>query len=212
LILPAPPSPLKPEYNPSGVLPKQYGNISEGGEEKRSSDVIQSINVTLPSHIRPTSDPLEISEAGLLRKKISRLRETIGAKIGNAISNCRLSLRGKDLDDDLTLTDYDPALGDSITVAPAPVTTPRHLPAAPKKPVIYLYPPSSLPNVTVDLHLALCWHFSAVYPSPQTPTPLEEHSKTRSLSWAVAAEPDGTLVEKTTGTEVSYLYWEARAT
>jgi len=215
LLLPAPSSLLKSEYNPSGVFPQQSSNVSDGGEDKKqkgSSNEIQAGNVILPSNIRPTSDPLEIGEAGPLRKKFSRLREVVGAKIGDALSNFGLNPRGANLDDDLTLTDYDAAAGNSITVAPAAVTTPRHLQAAPKKPVIYLYPPSSIPNVTVDLHLTSCWQFSAVYPSPQTTISLGEHSTAQSLTWAVAAEPDGTLVEKTTGVEISYLYWEARAT
>ena len=29
------------------------------------------------------------------------------------------------------------------------------------------------------------------------------------MTWAIEAEPDGKLVEKTTGVEVTYLYWEA---
>ncbi|KAH9960130.1 hypothetical protein BC827DRAFT_1268364 [Russula dissimulans] len=46
--------------------------------------------------------------------------------------------------------------------------------------------------------------FSAVYPSPQTTISLEKHSTAQSLTWAVAAESDGTLVEKTSGAEISY--------
>jgi hypothetical protein len=75
-----------------------------------------------------------------------------------------------------------------------------------RKPVIYLYPPSSLSHVTVQLSLASLWSFSAVYPQPQTFTTPDEHE---SLTWTVAAEPDGTLLDKTTRTEVSCLYWEA---
>lgn len=82
-------------------------------------------------------------------------------------------------------------------------------PSAPRKPVIYLYPPSSLPDVTIELQLTSSWHFSAVYPLPQTVIPSYGHQPAQSLTWAIAAEPDGTLVEKTTSTEVSYLYWEA---
>jgi hypothetical protein len=80
---------------------------------------------------------------------------------------------------------------------------------APRKPVIYLYPPSSLTDVTVELLLTSSWHFSAVYPPPVTSLPPGEHQTAQSLTWAVAAEPSGTLINKTTGTEVSYLYWEA---
>lgn len=82
-------------------------------------------------------------------------------------------------------------------------------PSAPKKPVIYLYPPFSLPDVTIELQLTSSWHFSAVYPLPQTAIPSYGHQPTQSLTWEIGAEPNGTLVEKTTGTEVLYLYWEA---
>ena len=78
-----------------------------------------------------------------------------------------------------------------------------------RKPVIYLYPPSSLPDVTVELLLTTTWSFSVVYPPPQTSIPSGECKAAQALTWAIAAEPNGMLVDKTTGTEVSYLYWEA---
>jgi hypothetical protein len=37
----------------------------------------------------------------------------------------------------------------------------------------------------------------------------DEHQPTQPLTWTVAAEPDGALVDKTISTELSYLYWEA---
>jgi len=80
-----------------------------------------------------------------------------------------------------------------------------------RKPVIYLYPPTRLLDVTVDLLLTSSWSFSAVYPLPQTAIPSGENRiPVQSLTWAVEAEPDGRLVEKTSGAEVTYLYWEAR--
>jgi len=78
-----------------------------------------------------------------------------------------------------------------------------------RKPVIYLYPPSILPDVTVELLLTSTWSFSAVYPPPQTSILSGERQTAQSLTWAIAAEPSGTLVDKATGAEVSYLYWEA---
>lgn len=78
-----------------------------------------------------------------------------------------------------------------------------------RKPVVYLYPPSSLPDVTVELLLTPSWSFSAVYPPPR-PIPSGDHQSAQSLTWAVAAEPSGRLVDKTSGAEVSYLFWEAR--
>ena len=79
-----------------------------------------------------------------------------------------------------------------------------------RKPVIYLYPPSRLSDVTVELLLAPSWSFSAIYPLPQTAiTSCEKQIDAQSLTWSVEAEPDGKLVEKTSGVEVAYLYWEA---
>ncbi|KAF8488208.1 ubiquitin family protein [Russula emetica] len=79
-----------------------------------------------------------------------------------------------------------------------------------RKPVIYLYPPSRLPDVTVKLLLTSSWSFSAIHPLPQTAiTPGEKQIAAQSLTWTVDAEPDGRLVDKTSGTEVTYLYWEA---
>jgi hypothetical protein len=81
-----------------------------------------------------------------------------------------------------------------------------------RKPVIYLYPPSRLPEVTVELLLTSSWSFSAIYPLPKTAiTPGEKPIAAQSLIWTVEAEPDGKLVERTTGVEVTYLYWEATA-
>jgi hypothetical protein len=94
----------------------------------------------------------------------------------------------------------------------APVrTSPGYRTTRVRKPIIYLYPPSSLPDVTVELQLAPSWSFSVVYPPPQAAIPSGGHQTTqsRALTWAVAAEPSGTLVDKVSGTEVSYLYWEA---
>ena len=112
----------------------------------------------------------------------------------------------------------------STTASPTSNVRPAingHIPIAPilpfdlselrgRKPVIYLYPPSRLSDVIVELHLTSSWNFSAVYPSPQSAVPsVANHIGAQSLTWAIEAEPDGTLVEKTTGVEVTYLYWEA---
>ena len=95
-----------------------------------------------------------------------------------------------------TLAKYNVSSGDAIMVMPA---------SRPRKRVIYLYSPSSLSHVIVQLSLTLSWCFSAVYPPPQ-PVMVYELQSAQSVTWTVAAEPDGIL---TTGTEASYLYWEA---
>ncbi|KAI9457658.1 hypothetical protein F5148DRAFT_341931 [Russula earlei] len=164
---------------PARVFPKGSDDVTnEGQKEKKGklSDVVQTIKDIFSSRNRPAPDPLEIREAGLLRKKISHLRGIIRIKIACII----LSRRSKRM--------------------PKPAL---------KKPVIYLYPPFSLQNVTVELLLTSSWQFSAVYPPPQTTIPYGERPTAQCLTWAVAAEPDGTLVDKTSGTEVSYLFWEA---
>ena len=79
-----------------------------------------------------------------------------------------------------------------------------------RKPVIYLYPPSNLEDVTVELALTSSWRFSAVHPPPQTTIPPGEPHTAQSLTWKVTAKPNGMLFDKTSGMEVSYLYWEAK--
>ena len=94
---------------------------------------------------------------------------------------------------------------DNARPTPGPVRPTRPLLSkfsAPRKPVIYLYPPSRLPEVTVELLLTSSWSFSAIYPC-------EKQTTAQSFTWTVEAEPDGRLVDKTTGAEVTYLYWEA---
>ena len=75
--------------------------------------------------------------------------------------------------------------------------------------VIYLFPPSFLPRVTVELLLTSTWIFRQCIPRPRPSSRPENVKPPESLTWAIAAEPSGTLVEKATGTEVPYLFWEA---
>jgi hypothetical protein len=65
--------------------------------------------------------------------------------------------------------------------------------------------------VTVELLLTSSWSFSAIYPLPQTAVISGEKQQiaAQTLTWTVDAEPDGRLVDKTSGVEVTYLYWEA---
>lgn len=75
------------------------------------------------------------------------------------------------------------------------------------KPVIYLFPPAGTEvDATVKLSLVPEWHLSAIYPvvSIKTLSP-----RGQSLQWDVKASSDGTLLEKNTGLEVAYLFWEA---
>ncbi|KAH9073483.1 hypothetical protein EDB83DRAFT_2219533 [Lactarius deliciosus] len=176
-------------------------------EAQQSSDVLQAINISFPAHLSPAPASFDISEPGLLRKKVSRLYELIGLKEGFSASNSDLTFGNSFLNIERTFSDYGIISGDTILLSPKPSSQGRC-----RKPVIYLYPPSNLADVTVDLALAPSWRFSAVHPPPRTTVPPGEPHTTQSLTWTVAAEPNGMLVDKTSGMEVSYLYWEAIAT
>ncbi|KAH8986043.1 hypothetical protein EDB86DRAFT_3105465 [Lactarius hatsudake] len=176
-------------------------------EAQQSSDVLQAINISFPAHLSPAPASCNISEPGLLGKKVSRLYELIGLKEGFSSSNSYLTFGNSSLHNDQTFSDYGIVSGDTILLSPHPSPQRRC-----RKPVIYLYPPSNLADVTVDLALAPSWRFSAVHPPPRTTVPPGEPHTAQSLTWTVAAEPKGVLVDKTSGMEVSYLYWEAIAT
>lgn len=81
-----------------------------------------------------------------------------------------------------------------------------------RKPVIYLFSPTTL-NAVIDLSLLPGLKFSALYPV----VPIKEQGETSNgckvvsqcVSWKVQVLPDGTLLDKDSGSLVSYLYWEA---
>ena len=162
--------------------------------------MLQVINIAFPEHMKPTPSSFDVSEPELLKKKISRLYDLMDPQIGYSASNSKFIYGNAYMNNEKTFADYGIVSGDTILLNPA---------SRPRKPVIYLYPPSSLADVTVELGLTPSWRFSAVHPPPQSTVPLGLPHTAQSLTWSVAAEPDGTLVDKTSGMEVSYLYWEA---
>ncbi|KAI0060420.1 hypothetical protein BV25DRAFT_1807319 [Artomyces pyxidatus] len=79
------------------------------------------------------------------------------------------------------------------------------------KPVIYLQTPTHLPHVNIDLSLVSAWSFSALYPSTEpTSGVLPDGTRGQTATWTVSADPDGTLHDKATGSDVAYLFWEAQ--
>ncbi|KAL8292218.1 hypothetical protein RQP46_001684 [Phenoliferia psychrophenolica] len=76
------------------------------------------------------------------------------------------------------------------------------------KPVIYLFPPTPLASVRVDLSLVPEWTFSALYPVVPIDRSKAPHSGT-TATWTVSASPSGDLVELSSGLSLSYLFWEA---
>ncbi|KAH8986038.1 hypothetical protein EDB86DRAFT_2809695 [Lactarius hatsudake] len=204
LPLPPRPAPQPPRQGPLSLfkLPPIRRDPSVQSEAQQSSDVLQAINISFPAYLRPAPASFDVSEPGLLGKRISRLYELIDPKIGYTASNSKFIFGNSYLNNERTFSDYGIVSGDTILLNPG---------SRPRKPVIYLYPPSSLADVTIKLALASSWRFSAVHPPPRTTVPPGEPHTAQSLTWTVAAKPDGTLVDKTSGMEVSYLYWEAVA-
>ncbi|KAH9018124.1 hypothetical protein EDB84DRAFT_1276326 [Lactarius hengduanensis] len=172
---------------------------------QKSSYAFQAINIKFLPNTSSAPSSFIINEPGLLGKKVSYIFGLIEAKIGYSVSISELLFGISCLDNEQTLSSYGVASGDTINVT---LEVDRFMG---KKPVIYLYPPSSLADVTVELALASSWRFSAVHPPPQTTIPPGEPHTAQCVTWTVAAEPNGMLVDKTTGMEVSYLYWEAIA-
>jgi hypothetical protein len=162
--------------------------------------MLQTLTVSFQTFLPEPPASFTVSEPGLLGKKVSRIYELIDPQYGYSAHNSSLSFWNMSLNNEQTFSDYGIVAGDTIQLE-------RELVGA--KPVIYLYPPSSLAGVTVELALTSSWRFSAVHPPPKTTIPPGEPHKAQSLTWAVTAEPNGTLVDKTSGMEVSYLYWEA---
>ena len=179
-------------------------------QTEQSSDVLQAIVISFPAHLRPGSASFEVSEPGLLGKTVSRLYELFDPQAGYSASNSSFMFGSSYLNNERTFSEYGIISGDTILLNPKPVRGQR-VRMALRKPVIYLHTPSGLPDVTVELTLSSSssWRFSAVHPPPLTTVPSGEPHAAQSLTWAVSAEPNGVLVDKTSGMELSYLYWEA---
>ncbi|KAK0492942.1 hypothetical protein EDD18DRAFT_1357324 [Armillaria luteobubalina] len=105
------------------------------------------------------------------------------------------------LDSDFLLSDYDVADGATIFLehsSPMPVL--RGM-----KPVLYLFSP--LPtDALIRLSLSKAWSFSVLYPD----APITDSEIGQSITWNVKTHEDHTLTDMSTGTRVSYLFWETK--
>jgi hypothetical protein len=163
----------------------------------------QVINITFISQgfFHSAPPPFSINEEGLLGKKVSYLYELIQTRVISNLVISGLRYGSLFLDKQRTLSSYAMHSGSTVTA-----TLSSQRPQICKS-VVYLYPPSSLADVSVELTLVPSWSFLAVHPPQQKPIFLGERRKAQ--CWKVAAEPNGTLLDKTTGIEISYLHWEA---
>jgi len=90
-----------------------------------------------------------------------------------------------------------------IEASPPFQLPPRLPPLLCRKPIIYLYSPADI-DVSVNLSLSPEWRFSAIYPIATIKQNQGEH-----IQWNIRTHQDGSLTEKNTGLDVSYLFWEA---
>ncbi len=73
------------------------------------------------------------------------------------------------------------------------------------KPVMYLFSPLPI-DALVRVSLVKAWSFSVVYPDG----PIKDSEFGQSITWNVKTHHDHTLTDMSTGTRVSYLFWETR--
>ncbi|CAE6517020.1 unnamed protein product [Rhizoctonia solani] len=132
---------------------------------------------------------------------IGRIRSTVQEGMCGSLpeEGFRLLYNGLCIVNEDTIADLGMKDGDTIDLMPV---------LRGGKPVIYLFSPSSIPDVRVELSLVKAWRFSAIYP----PTPIASPSDRflgEVISWTVNTRPDGSLFDRLTNREVAYLFWEA---
>ncbi len=149
------------------------------------------------AHVNSRADGKTLTVPTESSETIEDLKDRIESLFDIPSHYQRLIFRGKQLEDGRTLSDYNILRNSTLDLV-------ERLRGG--KPVIYLFPPQPLPSATVSVHLVPQWSFSHVYPLVRTKVP---ESGKESVTWSVSADVDGTLVEKTTGLELSYLFWEA---
>ncbi|TCD66901.1 hypothetical protein EIP91_000740 [Steccherinum ochraceum] len=137
-----------------------------------------------------------------------RVFDAYGARVGLCENMLTFHFEGEThMDSDENVGDY--VLPDEYLGTTAYVYVRRELKGG--KPVIYVWTPQPQ-QVLVNLSLIPQWEFSALYPvAPIIPTKTIQGTG-QSATWDVATRDDGTLLDKATGLEVSYLFWEAHTT
>ena len=130
---------------------------------------------------------------------VARLKGRIQDKEGIPSDQQRLYFAGEELlEDEYLLSDYGIKPNSTLDLR-------LQLRLRVGKPIIYIRSPNTLSDVSVSLSLTSAWSFSALYPSAD----IVHEDGTETIQWSVSTSPDDTLLDKHTGLQVSYLFWEA---
>lgn len=143
---------------------------------------------------------------GTLEVSFAFNRDTRFEKLFTAVPNIfnvkpgeyRLLFEGQRLRDDDTPAWLE--MGDYETID-------LHLVHRGGKPAIYLLSATPLETVTVSVSLQPEWDFTVLY--PLTTKTKHDPKSTSEITWVVSVQTDGTLVNRLTGRQSSYLFWEA---
>ncbi|KAF7291457.1 hypothetical protein MKEN_01489100 [Mycena kentingensis (nom. inval.)] len=158
-----------------------------------SSNGSDTFNITVK-----TVTGKHLSIAATANDTVDHLKVKIQDKEGTPPDQQRIRFRGRHLMDDETLQGCGLQTGSIVHL---------ELRLRGGKPVVYLRAPKVM-DATVRVSLVPEWSFSAIYPVAFVEKP-EGSALHHAVSWSVRVRADGTLVDKGTGTEVSYLFWEA---
>ncbi|ELU39353.1 rhamnogalacturonase B [Rhizoctonia solani AG-1 IA] len=126
---------------------------------------------------------------------IASLKSKIQDREGIPTNHQRLIMAGRQLEDKATLMDYNIQHESIVHLVCRLVGG---------KPIIYIFPASTVKDVRVHLSLTRSWSFSEIYP----PAGVSTLTDGQTIDWTVDAKPDGTLFDKVANREVAYLFWE----